>query len=240
MYADDLVLLSPSVCHLQRMINVVAGEIADLDMAVNTDKSYCVSFGKRQNNEKTCLTLNGTDLVWKKELKYLGIVFAASKKLYIGLKNCKSAFYKSFNAIYSKIFKSDENLILTLVNTYCIPALYYGLEAVDLNVSDADSLDQPTMRALDKVFKTYDRSVLHFCMFYFGYMPAQSALALREFKFLSKLKLSKNTCVNTLTNVCIMQDLDKIVSKFGIDVNVPFHSIKNKLLVDFGSTLLLS
>ena len=222
------------------MINVVAGEIADLDMAVNTDKSYCVSFGKRHSNDKISPTLNGTDLVWKRELKYLGIVFVASKKLSIGLKNCKSAFYKSFNAIYSKIFKSDENLILTLVNTYCISALYYGLEAVDLNLSDANSLDQPIMRALGKVFKTYDRSVLHWCMLYFGYLPAQSALALRKFKFLSKLKLCSNICVTILTNLCIMQDLDKIVSKFEIDVNVPFHSIKNKLLVDFGSTLSLS
>ena len=34
-----------------------------------------------------------------------------------------------------------------------------------------------------------------------------------------------------------MQDLDKIVSKFEIDVNDHFHSIKNKLLFDFGSTL---
>ena len=163
MYAYDLVLLSPSVCHLQRMVNVVADEIADLDMTVNTN---------------------------------------------IGLKNCKSAFYKSFNAIYSKIFKSNENLILTLDNTYCIPALYYGLEAVDLNLSDADSLDQPIMRALGKVFKTYDRSVLYWC-------------------------------INTLTNVCIMQDLNKIFSKFEIDVNDHFHSIKNKLLFDFGSTLSL-
>ena len=167
-------------------------------------------------------------------------MFVASKELSIGLKNCKSAFYKSFNAIYSKIFKSDENLILTLVSTYCIPALSYGLEAVDLNLSDADSLDQPIMRALGKVFKTYDRSVLHFCMFYFGYIPAQTALALRKFKSLSKLKLSSNICVNTSTNVCIMQDMDKIVSKFGIDVNAQFHSIKNKLFFDFGSTLLLS
>ena len=68
----------------------------------------------------------------------------------------------------------------------------------------------------------------------------QSALALEKFKFLSKLKLSNNMCVNTLTNVCIMQDLDKIVSKFEIDVNDHFHSIKNKLLFDFGSTLSLS
>ena len=172
-------------------------------MAVNTDKSYCVSFGKRHNNKKICLTLSGTDLVWNKELKYFGILFVASKKLSIGLKNCKSAFYKSFNAIYSKIFKSNENLILTLVNTYCIPALYYGLEAVDMNLSDADSLDQLIMRALGNVFKTYDRSVLHWCMFYFGYMPAQSALALKKFKFLSKLKLNNNMCVNTSTNVPI-------------------------------------
>ena len=111
---------------------------------------------------------------------------------------------------------------------------------MDLKLTDADSLDQPIMRAFGKVFKTYDRSILHWCMFYFGYMPAQSALALRKFKFLSKLKLCSNTCVNTLTNVCIMKDLDKIVSKFGIDVNVHYHSIKNKLLFDFGSTLSLS
>ena len=113
-------------------------------------------------------------------------------------------------------------------------------KAVDLNLSDADSLDQPIMRTLSKVFTTYDRSVLHWCMFYFGYMPAQSAMALRKFKFLFKLKLSCNTCVNTLTNVCIMQDLDKIVCKFEIHVNVHFHSIENKLLFDFGSTLSLS
>ena len=37
-----------------------------------------------------------------------------------------------------------------------------------------------------------------------------------------------------------MQDLDKIVSKFEIDVNDHFRSIKNKLLFDFGSTLSLS
>ena len=118
---------------------------------------------------------------------------------------------------------------------------YFSMKAVNLNLSDADSLDQPIMRALGKVFKTYDRSVVHWCMFYFGYMPAQSALALKKFKFLSKLKFSNNMCVYTLTNICIMQDLDKIVSKFEIDVNDHFHSIKNKLILfDFGSTLSLS
>ena len=46
----------------------------DLDMAVNTDKSYCVSFWKQRNNEKIFLTLNDTDLVWKNELKYLNCI----------------------------------------------------------------------------------------------------------------------------------------------------------------------
>ena len=148
----------------------------------------------------------------------------------------------SIGNLFQMFGETNGNLILTLVNTksYCIPELYYGLEAVDLNLSDADSLDQPIMRALGKVFKTYDRSVLHWCMFYFDYMPAQSALALKKFKFLSKLKFSNNMCVYTLTNICIMQDLDKIVSKFEIDVNDHFHSINNKLLFDFGSTLSLS
>ena len=193
MYAYDLVLLSPSVCHLQRMVNVVADEIADLDMTVNTN---------------------------------------------IGLKNCKSAFYKSFNAIYSKIFKSNENLILTLDNTYCIPALYYGLEAVDLNLSDADSWDQPIMRALRKVFKTYDRSVLYWWINTLtNNNNNNTQLVTRHMSVNAYSYISERT--ESQTNVCIMQDLNKIFSKFEIDVNDHFHSIKNKLLFDFGSTLSL-
>ena len=38
----------------------------------------------------------------------------------------------------------------------------------------------------------------------------------------------------------IMQDLEKIVSKFEINVNDHFRLIKNKLFFDFGSTLSLS
>jgi len=34
-------------------------------------------------------------------------------------------------------------------------------------------------------------------------------------------------CVYTLTNICIMQDLDKIVSKFEIDIND--HFIQSKI-----------
>ena len=68
--------------------------------------------------------------------------------------NIKTKFYSSFNTIYSKSFKSAENIIVSFIRTYCLPGLYYGLEAVDLNVTEINSLDTPVTRAFAKNFKT--------------------------------------------------------------------------------------
>jgi len=50
MYADDILLLAPTVSALQRLLNVCQCELQYLDMAINAKKSVCTRFGRVINN----------------------------------------------------------------------------------------------------------------------------------------------------------------------------------------------
>jgi len=46
LYADNLVFISPSVCHLQRMIDICVEEAMKINMSFNAKKCAVLCFGK--------------------------------------------------------------------------------------------------------------------------------------------------------------------------------------------------
>ena len=65
LYADDIILLAPSVCTLQRLLSVCESELELLDMSLNTSKSVCMRVGPWFNRPCSKLTTNdGRELVW--------------------------------------------------------------------------------------------------------------------------------------------------------------------------------
>ena len=55
MYADDTLLLSPSVTRLQHLLHKCEVELAWLDMTTNISKSLCLRIGPR--NDVVCATI---------------------------------------------------------------------------------------------------------------------------------------------------------------------------------------
>ena len=51
------------------------------------------------------------------------------------------------------------------------PLVTYSLEALCLNNSTMSSLDNMLYNAFGKIFKTYDRIALLYCMFYLNCLP---------------------------------------------------------------------
>jgi len=47
MYADDIVLLAPSISALQHLLDVCESELQYLDMSINVNKSVCTRVGSR-------------------------------------------------------------------------------------------------------------------------------------------------------------------------------------------------
>ena len=51
LYADDILIIAPSVNELQHLVNICELELAALDMLTNAKKSCCLRIGPRHNIE---------------------------------------------------------------------------------------------------------------------------------------------------------------------------------------------
>ena len=78
LYADDILLLSPSVHALQAMLLTCEQELLPLDLCLNHNKSVCIRVRPRFNADCVKLTtcnLYGHELDWINTCRYLGIFF---------------------------------------------------------------------------------------------------------------------------------------------------------------------
>jgi len=73
LYADDILLLSPTVSGLQNMLDKCAEVASILSLGFNVAKSQCVVIGKMCKSEIMPMNLNGNDVLWCDTIKYLGV-----------------------------------------------------------------------------------------------------------------------------------------------------------------------
>ena len=76
-FADDILLISLSVCSLQLMLSIVESELLNLDIRLNVGKCCAIRIGPR--HDKTCATLstvNNDAIYWCDQMRYLGITIS--------------------------------------------------------------------------------------------------------------------------------------------------------------------
>ena len=157
LYADDILLLAPSLCALQNLVVIIESYLHSIDMALNPKKSVCLRIGPHYKDQcAPIITSGGDSLSWVTSLKYLGVVLQSSKKFKVSISDNKKSFYRASNSIYSRIGRhASEEVICKLIDSKCVPALLCGLEATPPNISTISrSLDFICRRTLMKIFKT--------------------------------------------------------------------------------------
>jgi len=76
LYADDILLLSPSVSLLEKILRVCERELAWLDITINFRKSCCIRIGPLYNKKiGTLYSETSHSIPWVTEMRYLGIYF---------------------------------------------------------------------------------------------------------------------------------------------------------------------
>ena len=196
LYADDILIIAPSVTALQSIVYMCERELNRLDLLVNVKKSCCMRVGPR--NDASCAAIlcdDNTPLQWVDCIRYLGVVLVRSCKFKCSLENAKRSFFRSVNALFSKIGRSaSEDLFLHLVNSKCLPILLYGLEVCPLNKSDLRSLDFTVTRLLMKLFRTSNKDVINECCYYFNFKLPSEILPGRFDRFIRKIKIGNESC----------------------------------------------
>jgi len=173
LYADDILLISPSVCLLEKLVRICEYELDQIDMVINVLKIVLLA----RWPEKWCFVWCHSNLWWScyipwvNELRYLGIFIVRSRYFKCSLTSANKSFYRSANAIFRKIGRiAPEEATLELISSKCIPVLIYGLEACPLPKSDLLSLDFVVNRFFMKLFITNSIDIVKQCQYRFGFL----------------------------------------------------------------------
>jgi len=70
------------------------------------------------------LASDGREILWRENVRYLGVYVVSSKSLTCSLSNAKRSLYRSFNAILGSVGHiASEAVIVEIVNIKCLPTL---------------------------------------------------------------------------------------------------------------------
>ena len=229
MYADDLLLLTISITHLQKLINICHEVLDSCDLKLNPNKSVCLRVGPRFKATDCKVFLLDQPLCWKSELKHLGITIVSGRKFKCSLQLAKQKFFSAANGVLGKIGVNQHNLILSLVDVFCIPVLLYGTEALLLSKSDRNAMDFTYSTIFFKIFNVKETRTIKQCQFYSGCLPTSFTIDLRVYNFLNAIKYQKNSLQLQLFTWFGQEELIQITNKYLINAKDNCRTIKDKL-----------
>ena len=130
-YADDIVLICPSVRGLRSMINAAVDFAKGHSILFNPAKSYGIKFsrtGEMYNGSE--VFIDGKPLQWKRSGKYLGTMLSSTLDSAEDINAKAQSFNYKVNEIMNKFKCASVSIVSKLISKYCYS--YYGAVNWDL------------------------------------------------------------------------------------------------------------
>ena len=126
-YADDIMLLSPSMSGLKDMVSICESYALEFGMTFNSSKSVCIRFGYQVPQRPLVLKLGSSEIKWETSIKHLGnyLHFNLSEERDVAAK--KRDFYGRVNNLLSILHDAPEKVVLKIFSSKCCH--FYGLQA---------------------------------------------------------------------------------------------------------------
>ena len=201
LYADDIILLAPSIHALQIIVNICESELSFIDMAINVKKSACLRFGPRYRNFcDNVMTAANKAVDWLETARYLGVFLVSSFKFKCSFDSNKGKFYKAFNGVYGKIGRlASEEVLFQIIKSKCLPILYYGIEVCPFNSASKHSLDFVIKRIIFKIFGVMSANdSVEICKF-FGILSTEETVEFRHKRFVASYSVADNVVCQMLS-----------------------------------------
>lgn len=214
MYADDLLLMSMSLSDLQSMLDICVQGFRDIGLSINADKSMCMRIGPRFKTSVAKLKIGHLNLEWKHEIRFLGVSFLASSVVKCNLQTVRQKFFRALNGLFGKIGSKSSTIVsLSLINTFCVPLLTYGIECFVVSKSMYNTLESAYSSAFAKLFSTFDKAVIRQCQYYCHTSPLSDIIDLRILKFLHGMKFCNNMSIQFLFQVSGLHEMNNILNR---------------------------
>ena len=165
-YADDMAILAPSIKGLMTLLTACDEYCTEWDVCLNAKKSKIVPFGRKLENMQN-VSLNGKVIEVVTEWVYLGVTLKSDKIFNCSVTDRIKKFYRCANAIFRIDGRSNDTVMLNLIETHCVPLLTYGVEIIEVKNRDEK-------RQLRVAYNSVFRKI-------FGYRWSESVTALQGF-----------------------------------------------------------
>jgi hypothetical protein len=152
LYADDILLLSPSIRGLQSMLNMCSDTASHISLEFNANKSYCLAIGNLSKLNIEPMTLGGTKIAWATSVKYLGVTIKLGNSISFDIDAVKQSFFRACNCVYAHARNLDEIIHLSLQESYCLPVLTYVTAALKYTAKQEDELNACWNSVYRKIF----------------------------------------------------------------------------------------
>ena len=117
LFADDMALLAPSRSALQKMIDLCSEFCRKFCLSFNVKKSKVMVFGKSSKDSLMPLTLNGSNMDYVNEWKYLGTTITSGCSLGFSARPDIASFFHATNSIIHSLPGANEHTMVTLLYT---------------------------------------------------------------------------------------------------------------------------
>ena len=134
-----MAVLAPSIKGLQKLLDACNYYCVEWDIKLNEKKTKNIFFGTGSAPTHS-LSLNGSIIPWEDQCLYLGMMLKSGPVFSCSMKETLGKFYRSLNAINRIEGRSDDMVMLRLLEAHCLPILTYAIEVV--HVIDRDDRRQ--------------------------------------------------------------------------------------------------
>jgi hypothetical protein len=149
LYADDIVLLCPSLRGLRKMVAAASAFAQSINLNFNPTKSMAVRFGNPVTQQFP-LVLNGVNIMWVSEVRYLGVILDCMLNDSAHYHKMLVEFYARCNAVLRTFKRFPPDILLHLFNAYS--CCYYGIVCCNLLSKGSSDLHVGWNKAVRRIF----------------------------------------------------------------------------------------
>ena len=150
-YADDFVILCPSLKGLQNMLDLCSEYGDEYSVNYNATKTVCMAFGVcGRECANYNIMLNGTILTWSDYVKHLGNYVRYDLSEYDEVKSKKRDFIGSLNGVLARFGDATPEVLMKLTDAHCNHL--YGCQAWQLFDKHIEQIAITWHRAIRRIW----------------------------------------------------------------------------------------
>ena len=139
-YADDLLLLSPSIHGLEILVKHLTEYFAsEYGVTFNAKKTECICFSKNACPLQRQVNVNGQHVKWKDKVKYLGIILTNDMCDDADIRAKRGEIIGSVNRLNAQFRVVPDQIRIRLLQTYC--TAWYGCQTWLLNTTSVKGMN---------------------------------------------------------------------------------------------------